>query len=406
MHDLSINLHSFPYLKNRKVAFCIGGSIAAVESVKVIREFRRWGAEVTVFASKDALKFIGKSALEWASTNQCYFQFDNFANHIFSYDFAIVFSASANLISQIANGISGTLVTNLIASAMGQNNGNGKPIFFCPTMHDSLYNNPFFKRNLEKLQKQKNIFFIDGIHEEGKNKAPSKEIICAQVIRTLHQKKIIVETSLAEKKILLTGGCIPTYVDTIRILISHFSGRTSIEIAKHLFYRGADFDFIFSKQNYNSILKEEKFLLSNLTLAKDYDEYSNTCLSFVEKKYKNEEFIISVAAVADYKSEFFNGKITSQKINQLKLSPTQKVIEEMRKRNSTAKMLVFKYEENDLNLLQKNAIKKINSGFDFVIGNLKKKEQNPRAFFFSKNQKLQELKTEMDLIDKILAVLN
>lgn len=400
MQDLSITPHSFPYLKDKKVAFCIAGSIAATESVKVIRELRRWGADVTVFATQNALKFIGKTSLEWASTNPCHVDFDNFANHIFNYDFGVVFSATANLISQIASGFSANVVTNLIASGLGQK----KPIFFCPTMHDSLYQNPFFQENLKKIQQQQNVFLIDGLEEEGKQKSQSKEIICAEIIRTLHRQKFITKNSLADKKILLTGGCIPTYVDNIRMLISHFSGRTSIEIAKHLYYRGADFDFIFSRQNKNSIFEKESFLNSHLKLVKNYDEYSKTCLSLLE----NKDFILSVAAVADYQSEKYDGKIPSQKINELKLSPTQKVIKQMRK-NSSAKMLIFKYEENDFELLKKNALKKISLGFDFVVGNLKQQpSKNSRGFFFEKNNSKQFkiLENEFDLLKKVLKILN
>ena len=54
-------------LDGRTVALCVTGGIAAVESVKLIRHLRREGAQVNVYATPDALKFVGRSALEWAA---------------------------------------------------------------------------------------------------------------------------------------------------------------------------------------------------------------------------------------------------------------------------------------------------------------------------------------------------
>ena len=66
--DLKVELRSTA-LKGMKVAICVGGGIAAIEVPRVARELRRMGASVRVCATENALRFVGRDALEWASTH-------------------------------------------------------------------------------------------------------------------------------------------------------------------------------------------------------------------------------------------------------------------------------------------------------------------------------------------------
>ena len=57
-------------LKDKKIVLAVTGSIAAVETVKLVRELRRRGAEVIAVMSSDATKIIHPNALEFATDNE------------------------------------------------------------------------------------------------------------------------------------------------------------------------------------------------------------------------------------------------------------------------------------------------------------------------------------------------
>ncbi len=54
-------------LEGRKVLVGITGGIAAVESVRLLRELRRHGADLTVMMTHSAQRVITPLAVEWAS---------------------------------------------------------------------------------------------------------------------------------------------------------------------------------------------------------------------------------------------------------------------------------------------------------------------------------------------------
>ena len=65
--DLDVEIQG-DSLDGRHVLMVVSGGIAAVESVKLSREIRRHGAELSIIMTKDAHKVITPLALSWASS--------------------------------------------------------------------------------------------------------------------------------------------------------------------------------------------------------------------------------------------------------------------------------------------------------------------------------------------------
>lgn len=165
--DLKVELKS-NMLSDYSIAYCVTGGIAAIESPKIARELRRHGANVNCYATMNALKFVGVAALEWAIGKNITVELTGLAEHIAKEDLVLVAPATMNTINKMMVGIADNNVTSLIASSLGQN----KPVYVAPTMHDSLYNNPFFQENLERFEKY-GVRFISPMFEEGKAKMAS-----------------------------------------------------------------------------------------------------------------------------------------------------------------------------------------------------------------------------------------
>ncbi|MGV8086327.1 MAG: bifunctional phosphopantothenoylcysteine decarboxylase/phosphopantothenate--cysteine ligase CoaBC [Candidatus Woesearchaeota archaeon] len=311
------------YLEGKNIALAITGGIAAIETPKIARHLRRYGANVTAYMTPESHKFIGKASLEWATEKRVVDELSGLAEHICREDLVLIAPATANTISKITNGIADNTVTTLTASALGQK----KPVMVAPCMHDSLYNNPFFIKNINELSQHVDI--IAPRFEEGKAKIAGLETIVGQVIRKLSQDPI------KGKKILITAGPTPVPIDSVRYITNRFKGSIGIMIASELYLRGADVKLLLG----NESIKVPSYL--DVLIHKDYDSYYKNVFEELKKGY---DIGIFSAAVADYKpTTIFDGKIASGGKLNLDLVPTKKVIDEVRDKYPQLYMTTFKY---------------------------------------------------------------
>ena len=340
------------YLAGKSIALCVTGGIASIETPKLARHLRRYGADVTAYTTPTAKHFIGKAALEWATGKSVVDSLSGLAEHICLDDLVLVAPATLNTINKIFQGIADNSVTTLVGSALGKK----VPIYLAPTMHESMYENPILKKNLSQASEY-GISIISPRISEGKAKIPKLDSIVAQVCRELSADK------LKGKKILVTGGSTPGKIDDVRMITNKFQGGLAVKIAKDAYHRGADVTLLINKfgasvPHYLNVLKHE-----------DFDGYNNNVFSELAKGY---EVGIFCAAVADYiPSNYQKGKIKSGGVlKEILLKPTSKVIKEVRKKHSELFMVTFKYEDGvTQNELIKIAENRINYGYDLVVAN-------------------------------------
>lgn len=214
-------------LLGKTVDLVVSGSIAAVESVRLIRYLRRLSAEVHPWLTSGGSQFITPLALTWAAANPTRTSFSGDASHIALHDACVVAPASANLIAKAAQGITDTPSTALIASYLGQK----KPLLILPNMHDSLAMSPAFQANLERLQ-QFGAVVLPARAEEGKQKFPAPELLADQIAHLLRHRE------RGETGIALTMGTTRGYVDQVRYLSNYSSGALGSAIAEELYRQG------------------------------------------------------------------------------------------------------------------------------------------------------------------------
>ncbi|MFM7312896.1 MAG: flavoprotein, partial [Cyanobium sp.] len=92
------------HLLGRRVALVVSGGIAALRTPDLARALRRRGAEVTAFCTADALPFVGRQALEWASLNPLITSLTWRAEHLSDgrpFDAWLVAPATANTIAKL-----------------------------------------------------------------------------------------------------------------------------------------------------------------------------------------------------------------------------------------------------------------------------------------------------------------
>jgi len=323
------------HLSGKRVALLVTGSIAAYRIPDLIRDFRREGANVEVYITKSGLQYVAKDALEWCSQNRVIDSFSSTAEHLSDstpFDVFVIAPASYNSINKAALGIADSIVSATIAAAIGRMERNGIPVLFAPAMHGTMHNS-ILSQSMKKLIEM-GATLIQPIQRHGKNNLCSSDLIVATTIRLLNK------SLMSNSSLLITGGPTPVPVDSIRCLTTSFTGSLSIQIAKEAWLRGAKVKLILGKGSYSA----PEYL--NTLIADSYEEYKKYVSDYLLKK--DVDWGIFSAAVADFAPEtVFQGKISSKlKCLNLKLLPTSKLIDEVRKNFPKLKMITFKYEEN------------------------------------------------------------
>lgn len=170
-------------LEGKRIALCVTGGIAAIETPKIARQLRRYGAEVRAYTTENALKFIGKMSLEWATQKSVVSELSGLAEHICLEDLVLVAPATLNTINKIFYGIADNCVTSLVASALGMK----KPVYIAPTMHGSLYNNLMLQENLKKAETY-GIKIIEPRFGENKAKIADTRKIVSEILKYFKEK--------------------------------------------------------------------------------------------------------------------------------------------------------------------------------------------------------------------------
>ncbi|MCD6503473.1 MAG: bifunctional phosphopantothenoylcysteine decarboxylase/phosphopantothenate--cysteine ligase CoaBC [Euryarchaeota archaeon] len=342
-------------LEGKKIIYCITGSIASVESVKIIRELIRYGADVIPFMTKGALRVITPEALHFASGHEPVYKFSGETEHIkyvkYS-DGVIIAPATANIIGKIANGIADDVVSTAALVAIGSN----RKILLAPVMDITMLRNPVVQENLKKLERL-GVRIISPKIEEDKAKIPDKEDIIKEAIRTFGKG------DLKGRHILILSGATAEHIDDVRVLTNLSSGKMGYWIAKRAYLRGADVDMVYAL---GTVDPSRYANVYRVTTVKDM---LNTSLDLLSKN--DYDVVISVAAISDYRPKrIVKGKIPSGiKDLKIELEPTPKVVEEIRKVYDGL-LVIFKTEPTTGESLINKAKRRMEDiGADIVVAN-------------------------------------
>lgn len=345
------------HLQGRRIALLVSGSIAALRTPDLARALRRRGAEVSVFCSPDALRYVGRQALEWASCAPLITALSWRAEHLSGrepFDAWLLAPATANSIAKLANGIADTVVTAALASALGWLARGRTRVLLAPCLHGSLHT-PLLERNCRTLQ-ELGVILIPPRDAYGKHNLPSSEVLVAAVCRALST------SPLRGRRVLVTGGPTPVPIDAVRRIVNRFSGRLAIAISEELLLRGAEPILLLGEG-----AAAPPDWLPHEWIA-SYDHYRQRVLELAASAPAAGLFS---AAVADYRpSTPTSGKIASGQARwTLTLEPTDKVIELVRQAAPQLYMVTFKYlEQASLEELLAEARRRLER-FPLVVAN-------------------------------------
>lgn len=301
-------------LKGRTIVMGITGSVAAVECFGAIRELIRHGAKVIPVLTESARDFVTPLSMEYASGNTPVTELTGATEHVSiigsDADVLLIYPATANTISKIANGIDDTPVTSMATVALG----SGLPIAIAPAMHDAMFKNPAVQKNIELLRSW-GVTFIGPKKVGPRAKVASKEEVIASVFRLLSKD------DLAGKRILVIGGRSEEPIDSMRIITNRSTGLMAVRIADRAMERGADVELWMGGCSVP---------IPDYMNVRRFDSVSDL-ISMIDSI--DRDIVIVPAALSDFTpAERRNGKISSKEGFDLELEPVPKVLPLLSKR--------------------------------------------------------------------------
>lgn len=348
-----------------EIILCVTGSVAATETVKLAREFRRQGHSVKAFMTQEATKIIHPNVLEFATGRSVVLELTGGIEHVkySQADLILVAPATANSISKFAYKISDNPVNTLLITAYGHNT----PIIFVPSMHDSMYD--AISENISKLKKE-GIKFLNPRIEEGKAKFPAIEDIVLESIRTINLDRFEKNSELlsdevsniAGKNVLISLGGTFEEIDPIRGISNRSSGKMGLELSKEAYIRGANLTILAANHT--------------VTLSKLFNVIPAESSSLMDEKaselVSDFDIFIATAAVSDFepiKKE--NYKISSSLNLSLEFKPIAKIIKKIKEINPDIFLVGFKAEYNisEDKMIECAKTQMQNAGTDLVVAN-------------------------------------
>jgi phosphopantothenoylcysteine decarboxylase/phosphopantothenate--cysteine ligase len=342
------------------IILCVTGSVAATESIKLAREFKRQGHNVKCFMTEEATKIIHPNAMEFATRENVVLELTGSIEHVkyAQADLILVAPATANTISKFAYKIADNAVSTLLITALGHNT----PIVFVPSMHDSMYDAVY--ENIVKLESE-GIKFVNPRMDEGKAKFPSIDDIVLESLRTINldkAKKDLGENKIVGKKVLISLGGTYEAIDPIRGITNRSSGKMGLELAKQAYIRGADLTIL---QAHVSVTIPKVF---DVIYTESSEEMNNTAKDLVP----DFDVFIATAAVSDFapiKEE--KSKISSDINLSLDFKPINKIIKQIKDINPNIYLVGFKAEYNisEERMIECAYNQIENAGTDLVVAN-------------------------------------
>jgi len=304
----------------------VSGSIAAVKTVELAHELRRQGAEVRAVMTDAARGIVHPWALEFATDNPVVTEITGSVEHVelCGYDgwadVLLLAPSTANTVGKIAAAVDDTPVTTCATTALGAD----VPVVVAPAMHEPMYDHPGVLEAIETLESW-GVAFVDPRIEEGKAKIASEAAVVLEAARAAGDRP------LSGEHVVVTGGSTSEPVDPVRVVTNRASGKTGRAVAKACYVRGADVTLVHDGP---AVPYAETRRV----------ETAAEMLEAVTDLTDDADALVSAAAIGDYTVEAADEKIRSGQDLTLELSPTPKLIDEVRAAHPDLPIVGFKVE--------------------------------------------------------------
>jgi phosphopantothenoylcysteine decarboxylase/phosphopantothenate--cysteine ligase len=285
-------------LEGKKILLGVSGGIAAYKVCYLVRHFVKEGAEVKVIMTPSATKFVSPVTLSALSKNEVLInlvpqedpenseKIDTQTWHVnlgLWADVFVIAPATANTIAKIVHGESDNFLLAAVLSARC-------PLVIAPTMDDDMYKNEVTQDNIRSLKKLGYKIIDPDSGELASGLIGIGRMAEPEAIFDFVKAELMRQEDLKGKKVLVTAGPTLEYIDAVRFITNHSSGKMGFAIAKAAKERGADVTLVTGKVNLEDIHGVNRIDV----------ETSNEMLDAVKANMSGADVIIMTAAVEDF----------------------------------------------------------------------------------------------------------
>ena len=380
-------------LSGKRILVGVTGGIAAVDTVRLLREMRRHGAEMLVIMTESAQRVITPLAVEWASQCQVITDWDGDMKQLEDVDAILVAPATRNTVAAHLHGMQqGPLLMALSAARSRETH-----VLMVPSMHADLADDPITDDIVERLRKE-GIDVMWGDLEEGKRKTPDHKHIVARFAHGIHSK------SVNRKNVVITLGGTYSPIDDVRGIQNTSSGNTGYAIADDLYRYGHDVTCVVGTTSV-----EQPSWLPLCIQAKQPDDMLAEL-----KALANDDIQawVHTAAVLDYVVDTpAEGKLASQQGPlEVQLVEGPKHIQELKEKVSGSTRIGFKLETGikQRDLIHRAAAQIELSGMTAVVANRLEDigdPSKPRGYLVDKQGSHFVLENQFELCDALRTII-
>ena len=392
MRDTDVEIRG-DSLAGKKILLGVSGGIAAVDTVRLARELRRYGALVSVMMTHSAQKIITPLAVEWATQSEVITEWESDLSALDEVDAILIAPATRDLLASYLHGLQHGPILMSLSAARTRN----CPVMMIPSMHADLADDPVTSELVMEVEKL-GIKVHWGQENEGKRKTPPHDEIVARFSHYVNRLKP------NRKSVVITLGATRSPIDDIRYVQNTSSGATGFQIADYLHRHGHDVTCVAGLTNYT----RPEWLPLTLSADKPDDMLAEL------NALANDEIDawIHAAAVLDYvvKSPA-EGKLASQQGPlTVELIESSKHILELKKKCSDAVRIGFKLETG---IKQKELVRRAFSQLEYaemtaVVANRLEDindDTKPRAYLVDSTGADYTLQTMLDVCVAITTII-
>ena len=228
MRDTDVEIRG-DSLAGKKILLGVSGGIAAVDTVRLARELRRHGAQVSVMMTHSAQNIITPLAVEWATQANVITDWASDLSALDEVDGILISPATRDLLASYLHGLQHGPILMALSAARTRE----CPVMMIPSMHADLADDPVTSELVSEVE-DLGIKVHWGEEQEGKRKTPPHDEIVARFANYINQKRP------KRKSIVITLGATRSPIDDIRYVQNTSSGNTGYRIADHLYRHGHD----------------------------------------------------------------------------------------------------------------------------------------------------------------------
>ena len=387
-------------LYGKHVVLGVSGGIAAYKSCELVSRLKKLGADVHVIMTRNAEEFVAPLSFETLSDNKVVRgMFEEREEHDVRHvalaklaDVFVVAPATANVIAKFARGIADDMLsTTWLAS--------DAPKLVAPAMNTAMYDDEATQDNISLLKERGVMFVEPGVGrlacgDTGRGKMAEPADIAERILEILRPVR-----DFEGKRVLVTSGATEEYIDGVRVITNHSSGKMGCALAEAAAERGAEVVLVHGRMSVPVPEGVAKAVRVHTTL-----EMMDAVLAETEAA----DVIVMAAAPADYRpKETFTSKLKSETLT-MEFVKNPDIAKAVGERKGGRKLVVFSAETDGLIA---NAKKKVASkNADFAVANDVTKEgagfygDTNIASLVGKNGEVREcgLMTKRELADVIL----